>query len=160
MRAGRGEARVHEPAGSTIAVVGAPGWEPSRALLAGAGRYDAIFATVTTESNWISLYQPGAGCGSRPTCDSTWIDIESVRGCWDTLERLGRIRRQDVLEPGPRSAFMMALFEQVEGIRQDTRGELYLVLSPPTRRHNGRQRLRVHDDERLRRPRERDVERT
>jgi hypothetical protein len=35
-----------------------------------------------------------------------------------------------VLEPGRRSAFMMALFEQVEGIRQEQRGELYLVLGP------------------------------
>jgi hypothetical protein len=33
-----------------------------------------------------------------------------------------------VLEPGRRSAFMMALFQQVEGIRQERHGELYLVL--------------------------------
>jgi hypothetical protein len=35
-----------------------------------------------------------------------------------------------VLEPGRRSAFMMALFQQIEGIRQERRGELYLVLKP------------------------------
>ena len=64
-----------------------------------------------------------------------------MRGCWETLERLGRIKRSDVLEPGRRSAFMMALFAQVEGIRQDTRGELQLVLRPS---QLGRQRLRVN----------------
>jgi hypothetical protein len=35
-----------------------------------------------------------------------------------------------VLEPGRRSAFMMALFQLVEGIRQERKGELYLVLRP------------------------------
>jgi hypothetical protein len=35
-----------------------------------------------------------------------------------------------VLEPGRRSALMMALFQQVEGIRQERHGELYLVLKP------------------------------
>ena len=39
-------------------------------------------------------------------------------------------KRSDVLEPGRRSALMMALFQQVEGIRQERHGELYLVLKP------------------------------
>ncbi len=62
--------------------------------------------------------------------DSVWVDIEDIRGCWETFERLGRICRRDVLEPGRRSAFMMALFQQVEGVRREQRGELYLVLEP------------------------------
>lgn len=80
--------------------------------------------------NWISSYEPGRRLRLETSTDSTWIDVESVRGCWETLERLGRIKRSDVLEPGRRSAFMMALFAQVEGIGQDTRGELQLVLRP------------------------------
>ena len=80
--------------------------------------------------NWISSYEPGSRLRLETGSDSTWIDIDSVRGCWETLERLGRIKRSDVLEPGRRSAFMMAIFARVEGIGQDTRGELQLVLRP------------------------------
>ena len=58
------------------------------------------------------------------------MDVESIRGCWETFERLGRIRRSDVLDPGRCSAFMMALFERIEGIRQEGEDELYLVLRP------------------------------
>jgi hypothetical protein len=86
---------------------------------------------VNSDSNWIASYEPGRRLrleSGIDRSDSTWIEIESVRGCWETLERLGRIRRQDVLEPGRRSAFMMALFEQVEGVGSESGGEPYLVL--------------------------------
>jgi len=82
------------------------------------------------ETNWISSYEPGSRLRLETGTDSTWIDMDSIRACWETMERLGRIKRSDVLEPGRRSAFMMALFAQVEGIEQDTRGELQLVLRP------------------------------
>jgi hypothetical protein len=97
-------------------------------LLAELASSHANFATANSDSNWIASYEPGRRLRLENGTDSAWIDIESVRVCWETLERLGSIRRQDVLEPGRRSAFMMALFEQVEGIRRETRGELYLVL--------------------------------
>jgi hypothetical protein len=88
------------------------------------------FETDNSASNWISVYEPGRRIRLETGVDSVWVDIESIRGCWETLERLGRIRRSDVLEPGRRSAFMMALFQLVEGIRQERKGELYLVLRP------------------------------
>ena len=88
------------------------------------------FTTDNSDSNWISVYEPGRRIRLETGNDSVWVDIESIRGCWETLERLGRIRRSDVLEPGRRSAFMMALFQLVEGIRQEEKGELYLVLRP------------------------------
>ena len=88
----------------------------------------ANFTTASSDSNRIAGYEPGRRLRLESGGDSTWIDIESVQGCWETLERLGRICRRDVLEPGRRSAFMMALFEQIEGIRSETRDELYLVL--------------------------------
>ena len=109
-------------------------------------------------TNWISSYEPGRRLRLETELDSTWVDIESIHGCWETFERLGRIRRSDVLEPGRRSAFMMALFEQVEGIRQEGAASSTSCSgrSPAQLR---RQRLGVDDDERLRRARQRDVER-
>ena len=41
---------------------------------------------------------------------SRWVAVDDIRACWDTFERLGRIRREDVLEPGRCSAFMVELF--------------------------------------------------
>ena len=107
-------------------MVAAPGWDAVEALLADLAASKTRFAG----ENWISSYEPGRRLRLETETDSTWVDIESVQTCWETLERLGRIRRRDVLEPGRRSAFMMALFQQIEGIRQERRGELYLVLKP------------------------------
>lgn len=107
-------------------MVAAPGWAAVEALLAELAATKAQFDGV----NWISMYEPGRRLRLETETDSTWIDIETVQACWETFERLGRIRRRDVLEPGRRSAFMMALFQQIEGIRQERRDELYLVLSP------------------------------
>jgi hypothetical protein len=111
-------------------VVAAPGWVEVEALLAELAASQENFVTDNSDSNSISSYEPGRRLRLETGLDSVWVDIESIRGCWETLERLGRIKRSDVLEPGRRSAFMMALFAQVEGIGQDTRGELQLVLRP------------------------------
>ena len=59
---------------------------------------------------------------------STWVQIDDVRACFETFERLGRIRRRDVLEPGRHSAFMFALFERLGGVRRDAKDDDYLVL--------------------------------
>jgi hypothetical protein len=111
-------------------VVTAPGWEAVETLIADLADSGENFATENSDSNWISSYQPGRRFRLETGLDSVWIDIESVRGCWDTLERLGRIARRDVLEPGRRSAFMMALFGRVDGVLQEHREELNLVLRP------------------------------
>ncbi|HEY8774454.1 MAG TPA: hypothetical protein VIM05_07800 [Gaiellaceae bacterium] len=111
-------------------MVTAPGWIEVEALLAELAASQENFVTDNSDSNSISSYEPGRRLRLETGLDSVWVDIESIRGCWETLERLGRIKRSDVLEPGRRSAFMMALFQQVEGIRQERRGELYLVLKP------------------------------
>jgi hypothetical protein len=60
---------------------------------------------------------------------SSWVQIEHVRGCWETFDRLGRIKRGDVLEPGRASAFMMALFAQLPGVREVPGDEPSLVLA-------------------------------
>ncbi len=59
---------------------------------------------------------------------SKWLAVESIRECWETFERLGRIRRQDVLEPGRCSAFMIALFRQVPGVAEQAGEDRCLVL--------------------------------
>ena len=59
---------------------------------------------------------------------SRWIEVEHLKGCWETFERLRRIRRADVLEPGRCSAFVMALFARVPGVHEELRGEQVIRL--------------------------------
>jgi hypothetical protein len=59
---------------------------------------------------------------------SRWVAVDDIRTCWDTFERLGRIRREDVLEPGRCSAFMVELFASVPGVVDQAGAERYLVL--------------------------------
>ena len=47
-----------------------------------------------------------------------WVEIDDIRTCWETFERLGRIQCEDVLDPGRCSSLMMAIFERVPGIEQ------------------------------------------
>jgi hypothetical protein len=61
--------------------------------------------------------------------------VASIRACWETFESLGRIRRQDVLEPGRCSAFVMALFAQIAGVVDGSDDGEYLAL--PTSRARG-----------------------
>ena len=106
-------------------MVGTPGWAEVESALAELAATRENFATANSGSNWISSYEPSRRLRLETGLDSVWVDVDSIRGCWETLERLGRISRGDVLEPGRRSAFMMALFERVEGIRSE-RGQLVL----------------------------------
>ena len=71
------------------------------------------FATYRIES-----YEPGYRIRIAGVASSRWIDVEDIRGCWTTFERLGEIRTADVLEPGRASRFMMALFRQVPGVAE------------------------------------------
>jgi hypothetical protein len=112
-------------------VVAEPGWPEVEAVLKKLAASGETFSTTSSKSNRISRYEAGRRVRLETDTDSFWVDIENIRGCWETLERLGRIKRTDVLDPGRCSTFMMALFQQVEGIREEHDGELYLVLRPP-----------------------------
>ena len=105
-----------------------PDWQAVEGVLSLLARTRAVFPTATSDSNWISSYEPGRRIMLETGSRSAWVRIEHVRACWQTFERLGRIRRGDVLEPGRCSAFMMALFEQVAGVRQELGKEPSLVL--------------------------------
>ena len=59
---------------------------------------------------------------------SRWVAVDDIRTCWDTFERLGRIRREDVLEPGRCSAFMVELFAHVPGVVDQDGAERWLAL--------------------------------
>jgi len=59
---------------------------------------------------------------------SRWVAVDDIRACWDTFERLGRICREDVLDPGRCSAFMVELFAHVPGVVDHDGSERWLVL--------------------------------
>ena len=59
-----------------------------------------------------------------------WVAVNDVRACWETFERLGSVNRADLLEPGHCSAFMFALFAQVEGVESDAAEDARLSLPP------------------------------
>ncbi len=121
----RGGMRVARPSASTraggapVAVVAVvtPGWAEVEALLGKLAASGETFTTAISPANWISRYEPGRRIRLESEADSSWVDVENIRGCWETFERLGRIRRSDVLDPGRCSAFMMALFERNRGHR-------------------------------------------
>jgi hypothetical protein len=105
-----------------------PDWSMVEELIARLAAGTTTFSSATSASNAISMYEPTRRLYLATDSDGSWIDVESVRECWATFERLGRICRRDVREPGRRSAFMMALFEQVDGVRTEHGDEPYLVL--------------------------------
>jgi hypothetical protein len=107
----------------------APSWEDVEELLGRLAEPDATFSTTLTSDNRISSYERGRRLMIQSDIGTQWVAVESIRECWDTFERLGRIRRQDVLEPGRCSAFMMALFLQVPGVVEQVEGDVYLVLT-------------------------------
>jgi hypothetical protein len=106
----------------------APSWQDVEQVLERLAATGGAIATASTPDGTISSYQPGRRLLVESTAGSRWIAVESIRECWATFERLGRIRRQDVLEPGRCSAFMIALFQQVPGVDEQVGEDRYLVL--------------------------------
>ncbi len=106
-----------------------PGWEQVEETLAGLARERATFATTTSATNRITGYDPGRRLLLETDSGPAWLDVGDIRECWQTFERLGRICRRDVLEPGRRAAFMMALFALVPGVAAEDTAEPCLVLA-------------------------------
>ncbi len=109
-------------------MVARPGWPDVEALLKRLAESGESFTTTSSKSNRISRYEAGRRVRLETDTGESWVEVENIQGCWETLERLGRIKRTDVLDPGRCSTFMMALFRQVEGVCQEQRDELYLTL--------------------------------
>jgi hypothetical protein len=106
-----------------------PTWQEVEQLLVRLSAAGAKFPTATSDDNWISRYEPGQRLLLENDNRSRWVRIEDLRDCWETFERLGRIHRRDVLDPGRCSGFVMALFAQVEGVvGENIGGGEFLVL--------------------------------
>jgi hypothetical protein len=108
-----------------------PRWEDVDELIARLCATHASFATATSAVNSIAQYEQGVRLMHESGRGSRWVAVEDVRGCWATFERLGNVNRHDLLEPGHCSAFMFALFAQVEGVVRDPTDPARLALSSP-----------------------------
>jgi hypothetical protein len=104
-----------------------PDWNAVVTLLSVLAETRAVFPTANASSNWISAYEPERRVMIESGAQSSWVQVDHIRTCWETFMRRGRICRDDVLEPGRRSAFMMALFEQLPGVSAERADNRYLV---------------------------------
>jgi len=94
-----------------------PDWDDVHGLIEQLHTTRANFTTATSVENSISQYEPGVRLMLESQRGTRWVAVDDVRGCWQTFERLGTVSRGDLLEPGRCSAFMFALFAQVEGVQ-------------------------------------------
>jgi hypothetical protein len=106
-----------------------PTWPDVEELLDRLAETGEPIPTVLAPTTKISSYQKGSRLRLEADGSSNWLAVENIKECWETFERLGRITRRDVLDPGRCSAFMFALFRQVPGVTEQNGGdEMYLVL--------------------------------
>jgi hypothetical protein len=105
-----------------------PRWEDVVEVMERLALTGAVLPTSVGLQNQIVSYERGRRLRLDSEAGSHWVAVDDIRECWRTFERLGRIRRQDVLEPGRCSAFMVALFARVPGVLEHTQPEHHLVL--------------------------------
>jgi hypothetical protein len=105
-----------------------PSWADVEELLERLAHTGEAIPTALSPTTRIASYQRGRRLMLESDTGSQWLAIENIRECWGTFERLGRIRRQDVLDPGRCSAFMIALFQRVPGVAEHIGEDRYLVL--------------------------------
>ena len=121
--------RTKTPVGPEAASRDVATWVDVEQLLDRLAESGAPIPTDIAPNTRITCYQHGSRVMLESNLGSKWIGLDSIRGCWETFERLGRIRRADVLEPGRSSAFMFALFRQVPGVAErGAEDDPYLVL--------------------------------
>jgi hypothetical protein len=105
-----------------------PCWADVEELLERLAETGDPIPTPLAPTTRISTYERGSRVRLESDAGSNWLAADDIRGCWETFERLGKIRRQDVLDPGRCSAFMVALFRQVPGVTERLGQDPYLVL--------------------------------
>jgi hypothetical protein len=106
-----------------------PRWEDVVEVIERLVLTGAVLPTSVELRSQIATFERGRRIMVNSEAGSHWVAVDDLHECWKTFERLGRIRRQDVLEPGRCSAFVMALFARVPGVVERTRPEHLLVLS-------------------------------
>ncbi len=114
--------------GSPAAGGRGPSWADVEQLLDRLAETGERLPSAHGEGATILSYQRGRRLMLDSGLRSRWVAVDDIRACWDTFERLGRIRREDVLEPGRCSAFMVELFAQVPGVVDQDGAERLLVL--------------------------------
>jgi hypothetical protein len=105
-----------------------PSWVDVEELLERLAETGEPIPTALAPTTRISTYHRGSRLRLESEAGSHWLAVDNIRECWETFERLGRIRRQDVLDPGRCSAFMFAVFRQVPGVVEQVGEDRYLVL--------------------------------
>ena len=108
-----------------------PRWQDVDGLIARLCATHASFATDTSAVNSIAQYEQGVRLMHESARGPRWVAVDDVRECWATFERLGSVKRKDLLDPGRCSAFMFALFAQVDGVVRDPADPERLALSTP-----------------------------
>ncbi|HEY7604870.1 MAG TPA: hypothetical protein VH760_11470 [Gaiellaceae bacterium] len=114
--------------GSPTGGARAPGWADVEQLLDRLAETGERLPSARGEGATILSYERGRRLMLDSGLRSRWVAVDDIRACWDTFERLGRIRREDVLEPGRCSAFMVELFAHVPGVVDQAGAERWLVL--------------------------------
>jgi hypothetical protein len=105
-----------------------PSWTEVEKLLDRLARAGSTIPITPTSSTTIGGYERGRRVLLQSSGGSRWLEVDSIRECWERFEELGRIGRSDLLEPGRCSGFMIALFRQVPGVTQKRAGgNVYLV---------------------------------
>ena len=106
-----------------------PSWDGVEDVLRRLAKTGSKFSTASSDRNWVSQYESGRRLLVENHNGSRWVQVGDIRDCWETFERLGRIHRRDVLDPGRCSGFVMALFAQVGGVvAEDTAAGEFLAL--------------------------------
>jgi hypothetical protein len=105
-----------------------PRWEDVVEVIERLVLTGAVLPTSVGLSSQIASYERDRRFMLGSEAGSHWVAVDDIRECWKTFERLRHIRRHDVLEPGRRSAFVMALFARVPGVEERTDPEHHLVL--------------------------------
>lgn len=93
-------------------------WQVVERTLDDLARVQAELSTVTGKPNRIVGYEPGRRVRVQTMTGTNWVYVDWIKDCWATLERERAINGSDVRRPGRRSAFMMALFRLVPGVRE------------------------------------------
>jgi hypothetical protein len=118
----------HPEPGSPTEGDGVPCWADVEQLLDRLAETGERLPSAYGDGATILSYERGHRLMLDSGLRSRWVAVDDIRACWDTFERLGRICREDVLDPGRCSAFMVELFAHVPGVVDHDGSERWLVL--------------------------------
>jgi hypothetical protein len=95
-----------------------PDWTVVEGKIEELARTQAWFPTVTGRPNRITNYEADRRVLVQTSDAQNWVQVSWIKHHWQTLISRGEVSRDDVLYPGRRSAFMLALFRQIPGVSE------------------------------------------